>query len=484
MTTDPSKQSLPASLLERQSRGGEVGEGGVNFQADVVLSLIPKWLADEGFSSLVRESIGDTEAKFFAPSVGYRKELVEAKNHKLGTAEFWGEIDRFRQIAMDTGGEYRSFTIACTGFVDTLQPLIADLKRIIGPYDFYSDSKIRENSLAQLRDRVIGVGGDADDAEFLLDRVQIIDGLTLANENGRALFKQSLPDHHPQFHDLSGRIVDEIYSDLSHFVRDRINKTITRTEIEKLINDRLPADHRTLSPNAIRVHTESKANEDDITGVLTFHWEDFSRLEDRKYPPAEEWNKNLLGQLTSTKNWMLEHRDTRRLQLTGERRLSAAVAFGFVFSAVSGFAIDMNHRGNSYSTDSHADAETKYDLTFSHEGSDKGERLIVSVGIIREIASGVGEYLQNESMDDSPQLHIHGAEAITSAEHANYIAGKIKKLISESLNQSGAVHIDLFIGAPSFLALFLGHRLNATAPVQCYEWLGAGRYHPTCRLFT
>jgi SMODS-associated and fused to various effectors sensor domain len=37
------------------------------------------------------------------------------------------------------------------------------------------------------------------------------------------------------------------------------------------------------------------------------------------------------------------------------------------------------------------------------------------------------------------------------------------------------------IAGPAFLALLLGHRINATAPIQSYEWVGSGKYVPTCR---
>ncbi len=82
-----------------------------------------------------------------------------------------------------------------------------------------------------------------------------------------------------------------------------------------------------------------------------------------------------------------------------------------------------------------------------------------------------------------PRVHIKGAGAITSTEQANLITGKLKRLISDHLVQSGAKQIELFIAAPALLALFLGHRLNATAPVQCYERVAPNQYEPTCLLF-
>ncbi|MBI4640000.1 MAG: SAVED domain-containing protein [Candidatus Tectomicrobia bacterium] len=52
-----------------------------------------------------------------------------------------------------------------------------------------------------------------------------------------------------------------------------------------------------------------------------------------------------------------------------------------------------------------------------------------------------------------------------------------------TLSSTGSKQIDLFFAGPASLALFLGHRLNATAPIQCYEHVSTGHYIATCRLF-
>ena len=55
------------SLLEAESRGGDVNERGKMFESAVILSYIPRWMAMEGFTSMLREGMGDVEAKFFVP---------------------------------------------------------------------------------------------------------------------------------------------------------------------------------------------------------------------------------------------------------------------------------------------------------------------------------------------------------------------------------------------------------------------------------
>jgi hypothetical protein len=137
-----------------------------------------------------------------------------------------------------------------------------------------------------------------------------------------------------------------------------------------------------------------------------------------------------------------------------------------------------------FATNAHAAPETPdYQIQSQRLGNETGERLVVSVGIIRDVVPEVDEYLQKQGLDDLPRLHIKGGAPVISPEQANLVTGKIKSLISENVVQSGAKQIDLFIAAPAFLALFLGHRLNATAPVQSYERVAASQYEPTCLLF-
>lgn len=478
-------QANEPSLLERQSRGGDIGEGGINFQADVVLSMIPRWLKMEGFTSMVRESMGDAEAKFFVPGRdSYKKEFIEVKDHQIRPAEFWQEIERFKQMEHAVGAEYQWFTLASSGLHQDLHPLVNSLRRISDPYDFYEDSQIFKNSYDDYRARVIGLGKTDEDADFLFRKVLILGDLSLARDAGRALFKHSLNEYLPYHRDFPDRTLDEIYTELSSFVRDRRNQTITRNEIESSLRARVQAQFR---PPIFPIHIHTAINDmetDAESTALRFEWADFFAGENRNYPPPEVWNERLVRELLETKKWILERRSTRRIFLTGNRRLSSSLAVGSVFSAVAGFSIDMQQREQVFPTDAHAAPETPdYQIQSERFGDENGERLVVGIGIIRDVVPEVDEYLQKKGLFDLPRLYIKGAAAIVSPEQANLVTGKIKSLISENVVQSGAKQIDLFIASPAFLALFLGHRLNATAPVQCYERVAAGQYEPTCLLF-
>ena len=477
--------ALP-SLLERQSSGGDIGEGGINFQADVILSYIPKWLSIEGFTSMLREGMVDAEAMFFVPGHGYKKEAVEVKDNVVIPSKFWAEVDRFKDIDVASPGDYQWFTFAAAGLSKELHPILNGLRRIRDPYSFYEGSPLMENSYDEYSRRVRDAGRSDEDAEFLFKRVLIDGNLSTVRDHGFAIFQHSLHLHLPHYLDVPSPIVKDIYSDLSTLVRSKRNTPISRIELEKVLRHRVP-NHFLPSVSRLKVHTAIEDLEPATDQrAVRFQWTRFFEPGSEGYPPPDKWNTDVVGELQETKEWILKHRDTRRIVLSGTRRLSASLAIGSVFSAVAGFYIEMIYRdGVVWATDAHADAETpSYPLTPDDLPQlRKADRLVVSVSIIQNISDEVDSSLKESGLTDASKLHIRGEQPITSPQQANLAVRGIKTLICDALSKTGARQLDLFFAGPAFLALFLGHRLNATMWVQCHERIAPGRYVPTCLLF-
>jgi hypothetical protein len=84
--------------LEARSRAGGINERGKEFEAEVILSYIRKWIPLEGPTSMLREGMADVEAKFFAPGWGFTKEFVEVQESRglaaLGRSEVGLAISR------------------------------------------------------------------------------------------------------------------------------------------------------------------------------------------------------------------------------------------------------------------------------------------------------------------------------------------------------------------------------------------------------
>ena len=473
---------LTPSLLEPQSRGGDIAEGGFSFQDHIILARIPHWLAQDGFTAMLRENIGDVEAKFFVPEQGFVAELLEVKVYSLQPSHFWKEIKRFKEIDTGSPNTYRVFILVSTGISKDLEPLVNGLRRVRNPNDFYEqNSLVYANSLNDYIQLVKKSGGSEEDANFLLKKVEIEFDWSAAKLQGEALFKQSFTECLQEYNDLSIKTLDNIYNNLGIFLRQKRNEIITRKDLENKLREKIPSNQLP-DLRSILIYTATDNAENPTHPGLRFDWAEFYGGETRQIAQTETWNE-LVIKLQKTRNWIENHRNTKRIKLLGNRRLPACLALGSVFSAVRGYAIEMEYRSQIWATDSHATSETPAYPWINQTTGDMGDRLVVIISILRDIRSNVEKNLAKYELEGMPQLHIHGHEPIISPEHTNVATKGIKDLIIENLRCTGSKEIHLFVAGPAPLALFLGHRLDATAPVICYGWSNE-QYTRTCRLFS
>lgn len=428
----PQAGHLTPSLLEPQSRGGDIAEGGFSFQDHVILARIPEWLAQEGFTAMVKEATGDVEAKFFAPGLGFTKDLIEVKDHMLQPAEFWKEVKRFQEIDAGSPSTYRRFILIGAGASKELQPLLNGLQRVQGSQDFYGEQDaVKSNSVQDYIQLIENRGGTQQDALFLLEKVTIETDWNTARSQGEAVFKQALVDCLDEYSDLSGRILDDIYNHLSTFIRKSRNRPISRKDLETKLREKIPTNQRpALRP--ILIYTAIAPEDNPLHPGLRFDWTQFSGGETRAIAPPEQWDQ-LLIDLQDTRTWLENHRNTKRIQLFGNRRLSACLAIGSIFSAVRGYAIDMEYRGELWSTNAHPTAETPAYTLVHNLVEGKGDRLVVNINICRNSLLQVLVDLEKFDLLDRPILNIQGEQPVISSQQANWIVGALKRLIVQSL---------------------------------------------------
>ncbi len=475
------KNSKPTpSLLEPQSTGGEIAQKGFTFQDGVLLSQLPKWLAQEGFTAIASELIGDIEIKFFIPGQGMIIDLWEAKDHRVTPAEFWDEINRFKEIHAGCPSTYRSFTLASVGISPEIESIEHALRRVREPYDFYgSQSSVINNTYKEFEQRVANTGHSVQDARFLFDHVRILPNFSLARNDAEALFRQGLDENLPRFEDLTSREIGLLFSEFESRIK-KLNEPVFRIDLEASINDVLKK--KCPPEQSISLHTSTNTEICNSTD-LCFQWNSFFGGEKREYPTPEHWNAHIIGELVDTISWIKENRKSRRISLSGSRRLSTSLAIGSIFSAVSGFAIDLIYRNEIWSTDSFPNEKTPpYKFTIIKDNGISSD-LVIVIGIARDIKENVKPALPSLNLGEASILSLNSSSPILSPEHTNVVVNQLKLAITTELSKTSIDKIHLFFAGPSHLALFLGHRLNATAPVQCYEWSGACNYTPTCLLF-
>lgn len=468
------------SLLEPESRGGENAGRGFDFQDHFLVSQLPCWLEQEGFICLLREAIGDIEVRMFTPGYDESIEIIEVKNYRLTPAVFWAEVDRFYSIDRGSPDTFRWFRLVAPDVSSEIAPLMNGLRRLQSPYGFYPEnSGVIQNSLDSFTQLVTAASKPSEYADFLFSRVLIDIGHGTGQEHGEALFRQNLGECLPEYQHLPYHVVSSLYTALLRLVSPR-NTPVTRKEMEQVIRASIPADQlRPFSP--IRLHTAYQSNETKGK-ALVLDWSEFFGGSTRTYPDVEKWNAEVVGQLNDIKEFILNHRNTRHVYVTGSRRLSAAIALGTVFSATGGFVVTFEHRdGMLWNTNDHARSDDTISLDIKPPQG-QGEGLIVCIGIPNDIRQSVENYAKKGGISRFPVLSVTSPRPIENARQANSIVAQLKSVILQSLSHTQSTQIHLFCAVPSFLALLLGHRLNATASVQCYEFVSQDMYVPTCVL--
>lgn len=477
-----SEDKMPKpSLLEPESTGGDIAEGGFEFQRNLILYKIPYWLSFEGFTSLIWESIGDFEAKFFIPGKGLVNEVLEAKNHQVTPTEFWKEIDRFKRMDKGSPSTYRWFTLSSTAVSPTLKPLINGLRRIRDPYPFYEESSgIFQNSYEQYMELVLGLNKDEETAEFLFKKVLIEDTWGSLNAQSEEMFMGSLYKNFPEFEDIPPKKTKNIFEALIKLLISRRNKTVSRKEIEDTISSAV--DDASIFVKSTKL--ETKIVNDELSGKeIIFNWQLFFGGQERTYPSLDIWKSQLIKELNDTKEWIIKNRSNRNIRLMGNRRNSTTMAIGHTFSAVSGFNIEMEHRGDLWNTNQFQTRDTPvYPIQFNFKDG-KTQKLIVEVAIMKEkMAEEVLSFIKRIGESDHPILEVSSAMPIVSSDQANAAVHKIKEEIKNISTKIGVEEIEFFYAGPSHFALFLGHRWNAMPITHCYEWIGTANYVKTVTL--
>lgn len=464
------------SLLAPEAIGGYIAESGFQYQASLIAAKVPIWLNQDGFTEVIRESLGDVEAKFFIPEFGLTSEFIEYKNHRLTPSEFWPEIEHFR--ALDITGAYHKFTLACTGVSDDLTVMINALNRLRGAYSFYANALVIQNeSFNDFALTVSRLGNSKELADFLFSKVWFEIDLVDAESYQRELFRESLLSVFPIFNELQARDSTSAYQNIVDLLSSKKGKPITRNELEKSIWTHIDLKYHPISKIRFLIRNDLSSLTTD--GSIIFHWEKFAGGSERKFPHQSEWNEILLKQLVETKHWLLSNSQTRRIDINGYRRISASIAIGSVFSSTLGFVVATQTKDGIWITNNYPTPNTPeylWDQSF-YVGEKKSE-LAVGVSIITDLETEVESYLNSEKFEGN-RYYSRGQAALVSDQQINLAVNQLKKNIIQMIAEGDVKKIYLFLAGPSQFALFLGHRLNTSCDIQCYERQTPNVYIPT-----
>ena len=204
----------------------------------------------------------------------------------------------------------------------------------------------------------------------------------------------------------------------------------------------------------------------------------------QRYPTVQDWKEILLPELKQAQKQIKKFRQVRTVRMQ-KHAISSALAFGWFFSAVAGFEIEIEHNGKIWTTAAHSNEDVPdYDSCIVASVNPEEQNLVVSIGILKDISSDVDSCLAGRCLEQASRLNIVGQMPIACSEQANSVVNEFKRAIDKAVKSLPACSmIHLFYSGPVHFAALLAHRLNPLPPVQCYEWNKTDRvYRHACQL--
>ena len=461
-----------ASLHDAESRGGRFAQQGFQYQDAYVIGSIPRWLAADGFAQVKQEAMEDVETSFFIPGRGVTHELAQVKDKTVSLTDLKQMIDRF--VRLDSGGDFTAFKIVAPGFAKKVQPFKNQLATMKSHYRDYEETGIGHQSMSDFKVEAAKLTGEGEDiSEFLINKVDIC----VVETDGDGAYLNNISRYFPDFNNCKVSVVSDGLSRLRHLVHTVKDGPISRETIEDCLYGLDGAPD--LPPISVAFEQSGDARQ----RPLVFDMERFFDFDAQRYPTIQDWKEVLLPELKETRKQIKKYRQIRTVR-TRKHAISSALAFGWVFSAVAGFEIEIEHNGKVWTTDAHSNKDVPdYDSCIVASINPEMQNLVVSIGILKDISTDVDSFLAGTCLEQASRLNIVGQMPIVCSEQANATVNKFKLAITgavQSLPACSTIH--LFYAGPIHFAAFLAHRLNALAPVQCYEWNKMDRsYHLACQ---
>ena len=465
--------STDPSLHDAESRGGEYAQSGFQYQDAYVIGSIPRWLAADGFAQVQQEAMGDVETSFFIPGRGMTYELAQVKNQSVSFSELKRVIKCF--VELDRGGEFTALKIVAPSFAKNVQPIINTLATMKSRYRDYEGIGLGRQSMLKFKEQAAKLTDDDEDiSEFLINKVDFC----VVESDGDGAYRKNRSHYFPVFDNCPGSVVSIGLSRLRHLIHTTKDRPISRKTIEDCLYsvDRAPA----LPP--INVAFEQPENTEQRP--LVFDMDRFFDFDAQRYPTVQDWKEILLPELKEARKQIKNYRQIRTVRMR-KHAISSALAFGWVFSAVAEFEIEIEHNGKIWTTAAHSNEDVPdYDSRIVASVNSEEQNLVVSIGILKDISSDVDSLLAGRCLEQASRLNIVGEMPIAGCEQANAVVNEFKRAIDKAVKSLPACSmIHLFYSGPVHFAALLAHRLNALPPVQCYEWNKTDRvYRHACQL--
>lgn len=221
------------------------------------------------------------------------------------------------------------------------------------------------------------------------------------------------------------------------------------------------------------------ASPDDVLDV------DATRLFQADAPASEAWSRLLVG-LRDIKRQLRAVVAAPYLRVRGSKHLTAAFLIGRIFPPATVREIQTQQGTDLWSTTCPPGAEQPFSVNLVN-GSASSEAMFVEITATdKSVRDGVKAFVQQSKVTPFVSLRFEPAGgprrgAVTNNATACAMALQVRDEIAKTVAAYTVKEIHLFAALPQGLATLIGHHLNATVPIQLYEYDGVS-YQPSMKL--
>lgn len=182
-----------------------------------------------------------------------------------------------------------------------------------------------------------------------------------------------------------------------------------------------------------------------------------------------DWNQTLLPELEALEATINSGTACRLVRARGLARLSAWFAFGFTFSEVNRYTIEVDQQGEHWRTDATPSPDFSLVPAVAAAGEvidGEGTTVAVGISVTGSLADDVRHHLEHRREKVASLLLIQpnrelGHNCLRGAGDAVALAISVKSVMRDFAKDWRATRLLLYYFGPLAGACFIGHRLNA-----------------------
>jgi hypothetical protein len=273
-------------------------------------------------------------------------------------------------------------------------------------------------------------------------------------------------------------------------VRDWVKKqdpAIDLNKLEKALKDNdlyKPAQ----VPKSVSVYLITvKEHKFDVQPDYGLDWRNYFEKESNIYghelKDETGWNNLLLPQLHQLEQRINRETGAHVIRARGFARLSAWFAFGFTFSEVSGYKIEINQQDKLWRSDEQPSADFEV-ISENGDGDrvdENSDTVAVGISVTGSLEQDVRRHISAVKNVKAllllrPKKDL-GKECLVSASDAVAFVQLVKQRVREFVSRNNAKRLSVYYFGPLSGACFLGNQFNAVCrEIQIFENIPGGGY--------